>query len=133
MDPDDQLVLGLLELDRVVPLGEDQFDVRVLDILDLDELALDPDLVPVSGLADVRTVKVGVEVSIGHPEGPIPDVKLRFDLGLQVLGPQLRLPTPITLPLEACPWPSELDQPEGSALVGGCLRDSDHRVRVARY
>ena len=91
----------LLDLYWVVPLWQNELNVWVIDILYFDKLAFDTNFVPVPDLADVRTVKIVVEVSIAHPEGAITIVQL--DLLSHFEGPLITVRSPVAISVKLAP------------------------------
>ena len=69
----------------IVPLGLNNFDIGVLDIVNAKELSFNSNLVPVVNSADVEAFEVADSLRVAHPEGAV----VRFAFG--ELRPNLRV------------------------------------------
>jgi len=107
--PDEDVRL-LWHLKCVVPLGNDNFSVLVLDIVVPDELASESEFVPVADSGDADGVELEHKVVERHPESAVLAVERGFDFLLHLFGPEVGLVAPVALPLEVGPGVPQVEQ-----------------------
>ncbi len=59
------------DLDLVIPFGLDHFCLLVLDVLNAQIFALDPDFVPIVDATDIHTLEVADCLNEAHPKGTV--------------------------------------------------------------
>ena len=116
----DENARGLVnDLYLIVPLGLDYFNHRVFNVLNAQELPLDPDFVPVLHPAHVQTLEVADRLDETHPERAVfalpfgkswADLRVIHELNLDALIPVGASRAPITLPFEFVRRRSKVDQ-----------------------
>lgn len=120
-----------LYLYNVIPFTYNLFDLRVVDLLDSDKLAFDPDLVPVSALADVHTVKLLSKVYLVHPEAAVILLEIRVNLVPGLFSPQLTVFAPVALPVKHAPRVPYVQQFMALAILLDNLLALNYTVTVS--
>jgi len=100
----DEYLSSLMQIDGIVPLGYNDLNLGIINVLHANELTLDSYFIPILDPANIECLKVSEDILIADPESAIVFVgaflNVRGTYGLSKLrSPHWRFPSPVTLPL----------------------------------
>ena len=104
-------------LDLVVPLRVHHLNEGVFDVVNSQELAFDSDFIPVLDAANIEALKVADSLRVTHPKRTIigltprklgPNLWIAHELNLYTLLPVRAASAPVTLPVEAIRWRTQV-------------------------